>query len=140
MSQPIRVLVADDHPMVRDYISKILETQEDLEVVGKASNGVLAIEMAHALHPDVVLMDCNMPLMDGVEATRYIRKDHPEIAVIGFSIHEGDRIESAMRTAGAAAYFKKGCPTDELFSAIRESSPMDSGITSDSSENGVVLR
>src|SRR5688572_2254098 len=84
MSQPIRVLVADDHPMVRNCISKILESQEDLEVVGKASNGVVAIEMANALHPDVVLMDCTMPLMDGVEATEYIRKDHPEISVIGF--------------------------------------------------------
>lgn len=139
MSQPIRVLVADDHPMVRNCISKILESQEDLKVVGKASNGVVAIEMANALHPDVVLMDCNMPLMDGVEATEYLRKGHPEISVIGFSMHEGGRAENAMRKAGAAAYFQKGCPTEELLSAIREYSQTDSGRTSDTLESGVLV-
>jgi DNA-binding NarL/FixJ family response regulator len=72
MIQPIRVLVADDHPIVRDCISKILESQQDFQVVGNASNGVMAIEMADALHPDVVLMDCDMPLMDSVEAARHI--------------------------------------------------------------------
>jgi DNA-binding NarL/FixJ family response regulator len=131
MSQPIRILVADDHPMVRNCISKILESEEDLEVVGKASNGVMAIEMANALHPHVVLMDCQMPLMDGVEATQHIRKDHPEISVIGFSMHEGGRVENAMRRAGAMAYFRKGCPTDELLSAIREYSQTNA-MTSDS--------
>jgi len=131
MSQSIRVLVADDHPMVRNCITKILESQEDLEVVGKASNGVVAIEMAHALHPDVVLMDCRMPLMDGVEATQYIRKDHPEISVIGFSMHEEGRVENAMRKAGAAAYFRKGCPTDELLSAIREHSQTHAAASDD---------
>ena len=65
-------------------------------------------------------MDCNMPLMDGVEATRSIRKDHPEILVIGLSMHEEGRVENAMRMAGATAYFQKGCPPDELLLAIRE--------------------
>lgn len=125
MLQAIRVLIADDHPMVRNCITKILESQGDLEVVGKASNGVVAIEMAHALHPDVVLMDCEMPLMDGVEATQQIRKDHPEISVIAFSMHEGGRAEKAMRRAGAAAYFRKGCPTEELLSAIRDCSGIE---------------
>ena len=126
MNQTIRVLVADDHPMVRECISKILESQQDLQVVGKASNGIAAVEMSNALHPDVVLMDYNMPLMDGVEATRHIQKDHPEISVIGLSIHERGGIENAMRKAGAIAYCQKGCPTDELLSAIRECSDMKS--------------
>jgi DNA-binding NarL/FixJ family response regulator len=126
MRQAIRVLVADDHPMVRECISKILESQEDFQVVGKASNGVVALEMTHTLHPDVVLMDYTMPLMDGVEATRHIRKDHPEISVIGLSVHEGGQIEKAMRKAGATTYCQKGCPTDELLFAIRECSGSDS--------------
>ena len=126
MNQTIRVLVADDHPMVREFISRILEAQEDLEVVGKASNGVMAIEMADALHPDVVLMDYEMPLMDGVEATWQIQNDHPEISVIGFSTHERGHTENAMRRAGAVAYYQKGCPTEELLAAIRECSGMQS--------------
>lgn len=120
MTQTIRILVADDHPMVRECISKILESQGDLQVVGTASNGVTAIEMSDALHPDVILMDYDMPLMDGVEATRRIRNDHPEISVIGLSVHESARIESTMRRAGAVAYCQKGCSTDELLSSIRE--------------------
>lgn len=126
MIQPIRVLVADDHPTVRECITRILESQDDFQVVGKASNGVTAIEMTDTLHPDVVLMDYEMPLMDGVEATRHIQKDHPEIPVIGLSMHEGGGVESAMRRAGAIAYCQKGCPTDELLSAIREYSGMRS--------------
>lgn len=138
MIQAIRVLIADDHPMVRECLSHILESQGDFQVVGKASNGVAAIEMTHALHPDVVLMDYNMPLMDGVEATRRLVKEHPEVSVIGLSMHEGVRIETAMRQAGATAHFQKGCSADELLSAIRENA--DSGcLTSDSSESNFLL-
>lgn len=126
MNRTIRVLVADDHPMVRECISRILESQDDLQVVGKASNGVAAIEMAKALHPDVVLMDYEMPLMDGVEATRHLQNNHPEISVIGLSTHERGPTENAMRRAGAIAYCQKGCATDELLSAIRECSGMQS--------------
>ena len=120
MNQPIRILVADDHPMVRECLGKILESQEDFQVVGKASNGVAALEMAQALRPDVVLMDYDMPLMDGVEATRKMLIEHPEVSVIALSVHEGSQIESTMRKAGAVAFCQKGCSTADLLSAIRE--------------------
>jgi DNA-binding NarL/FixJ family response regulator len=80
--------------------------------------------MIDVLHPDVVLMDFEMPVMDGVEATEQIRNDHPEVSVIGLSMYDASRTEKAMRRAGAVAYCQKGCSTDELLSTIRECSGM----------------
>jgi len=116
---PIRLLLADDHPVVRDGLVAMLSTQSDLVVVGEAATGAEAVERAAALAPDVILLDLEMPGMDGVEALRQIRAARPEAPVIVFTAFDTDeRIVSAVR-AGAQGYLLKGAPRDELFKAIR---------------------
>ena len=116
---PIRLLVADDHPVVRDGLVAMLSTQPDLVVVGEAATGAEAVERAAALTPDVILLDLEMPGMDGVEALRQIRAARPDAPVIVFTAFDTDeRIVSAVR-AGAQGYLLKGAPRDELFKAIR---------------------
>ena len=116
---PIRLLVADDHPVVRDGLVAMLSTQPDLVVVGEAATGAEAGERAAALAPDVILLDLEMPGMDGVEALRQIRAARPDAPVIVFTAFDTDeRIVSAVR-AGAQGYLLKGAPRDELFKAIR---------------------
>jgi DNA-binding NarL/FixJ family response regulator len=116
---PIRLLVADDHPVVRDGLVAMLSTQPDLAVVGEAATGAEAVERAAALAPDVILLDLEMPGMDGVEALRQIRAARPDAPVIVFTAFDTDeRIVSAVR-AGAQGYLLKGAPRDELFKAIR---------------------
>jgi len=115
----IRLLVADDHPVVRDGLVAMLSTQPDLVVVGEAATGAEAVERAAALAPDVILLDLEMPGMDGVEALRQIRAARPDAPVIVFTAFDTDeRIMSAVR-AGAQGYLLKGAPRDELFKAIR---------------------
>jgi DNA-binding NarL/FixJ family response regulator len=116
---PIRLLVADDHPVVRDGLVAMLSTQPDFAVVGEAATGAEAVERAAALAPDVILLDLEMPGMDGVEALRQIRAARPDAPVIVFTAFDTDeRIVSAVR-AGAQGYLLKGAPRDELFKAIR---------------------
>jgi DNA-binding NarL/FixJ family response regulator len=82
-----RILIADDHDMVRQAIRQFVETFQGLQVVGEAKNGASAVELAHQLRPHIVLMDFHMPVMDGHEATRTIRRELPEVKVIGLSVH-----------------------------------------------------
>jgi DNA-binding NarL/FixJ family response regulator len=119
MPSPIRILVADDHPVVRDGLVAMLSTQPDFIVVGEAATGREAVERAEALTPDVVLLDLEMPEIDGVEALRQIRAVHPETPVLVFTAFDTDeRILGAVQ-AGAQGYLLKGAPRDELFNAIR---------------------
>ena len=119
MSEPIRVLVADDHPTLRDGLRAILDTQDDMQVVGEAANGIEAVERAAALQPDVVLMDLEMPVMDGVEATRRLAEQLPTTPVIVLTAFDtDDRIIGAVE-AGARGYLLKGATRDEIFRAIR---------------------
>jgi DNA-binding NarL/FixJ family response regulator len=119
MPSPIRILVADDHPVVRDGLVAMLSTQPDFAVAGEASTGVEVVERAAALTPDVILLDLEMPGMDGVEALRQIRSARPDAPVIVFTAFDTDeRIVSAVR-AGAQGYLLKGAPREELFKAIR---------------------
>jgi DNA-binding NarL/FixJ family response regulator len=119
MSESIRILVVDDHPIVRDGLVAILTTQSDFEVVGEAPNGNEAVERARLLHPDLLLLDLEMPGIDGVEVIRRLRESMPEIRVIVFTAFDTDeRILSAVR-AGAQGYLLKGVPRDDLFRAIR---------------------
>lgn len=120
MTQPIRILVTEDHPVPRDIIGDFLETQGDMHVVGKASNGAEAVELAHALHPDVVLLDYEMPEKGGERAMKEILADNPKVAVICFSGYEDDMVKRIMLDAGATAYVSKNSETGELLSAIRE--------------------
>ncbi|GIV97077.1 MAG: DNA-binding response regulator [Herpetosiphonaceae bacterium] len=115
----IRILLADDHEVVRQGLVAILETQPDFEVVGEASSGAEAVELAAKLNPDIILLDLEMPSMDGLHALRAIRAAHPDRKIIVFTAFDTDeRIFGAVQ-AGAQGYLLKGAPRDELFRAIR---------------------
>ena len=115
----LRVLVVDDHAVLREGLCMLLLEEPQLEVVGEASDGVEAVERAHALQPDVVLMDFSMPRMNGVEATRRITSELPHVKVIGLSMYdEADRAR-AMLEAGAVAYLSKNGKARALIELIR---------------------
>nr|WP_290666575.1 response regulator transcription factor [Ardenticatena sp.] len=119
MPKPIRVLIADDHTVVRSGLSALLSVFDDLELVGEARTGREAIEMAERLHPDVVLMDMVMPEMDGAQATEIIRKQFPDMQVVVLtSFREDDLVQKAL-AAGAIGYLLKDATADELANAIR---------------------
>lgn len=115
-----RVLLADDHHMVREGLRSIIESEPRLRVVGEAANGEEALQQARVLHPDVVVMDINMPKMNGIEATRRLREEMPSVAVVALSMHEDKSMIAAMRDAGAVSYIPKGGASEELSRAIRE--------------------
>ncbi len=118
-SGPIRVLIADDHKILRQGLASIINSQPDLELAGEAKDGREAVELARQLRPDVVVMDIEMPGTNGVDATRTIATEHPEIRVIGLSMHTREDMEQAMRAAGAFEYLPKDGPAENLLAAIR---------------------
>lgn len=112
------VLLVDDHAMVREGLKSILAGYENVQVVGEAADGQEAIDLAHLFHPNVIVMDVNMPYLNGVKATQYITKEFPSIKIIALSINEDDGTVSAMRQAGAVAYLNKGNAATHLHPAI----------------------
>ena len=115
----IRILVVDDHPVLRDGLVAILSTQAGFEVVGEAETGREAVLLAAELQPDIVMMDLEMPGMDGVEALKQMRDRDPDVHVIVFTAYDtDDRIVAALQ-AGAQGYLLKGAPRDQVFEAIR---------------------
>jgi DNA-binding NarL/FixJ family response regulator len=118
----ITVLVVDDHPMVRAGLSNLIATTEDLEGVGEAADGEQAVTMAEQLIPDVILMDLSMPTVDGVEATRRIVRDHPEIRVVVLTSFADKKRVSEAVAAGAVGYLLKDCEPGEVLAAIRSAS------------------
>jgi len=117
----IRVLLADDHTVVRQGIANLLKDQPDIEVIGEAADGQEAVELAAKLLPDAILMDMSMPKLNGVEATRSIHNDWPEIRIIGLSMFEEAERAQAMRDAGAVDYITKSGPAEDLINVIRTS-------------------
>jgi CheY-like chemotaxis protein len=115
----IRVLLVDDHQIMREGLRNIIEEQADLEVVAEAADGEMAVEAARQFQPDVVIMDMNMPKMNGLEATRQIKAEFPQITVIGLSMHGDQKMAQAMRNAGASAYLSKAGSFDILCRMIR---------------------
>jgi two-component system, NarL family, response regulator LiaR len=115
----IRILLADDHPIVREGLRAVLETQPDFEVIAEAASGDEALRLALNLQPDILLLDLEMPIMDGVEAIRRLRQQQPAARIIVFTAFDNDeRIIHAVQ-AGANGYLLKGSPRGEIFQAIR---------------------
>ncbi len=118
VSEPIRILVADDHPVVRDGLVAMLGTQSDFVVVGEAATGAEVIEQVMSLKPDVVLLDLEMPGMDGVEALEQINATSSARVVVFTAFDTDERILAAVQ-AGAKGYLLKGAPRIQVFNAIR---------------------
>jgi len=129
-SSKIRVLLVDDHDMVRKGLCSVLLEHPEIAVVGEAADGQEAVALAGTLRPDVVVMDVNMPKMDGVEASRRIKQDLPATTIIGLSMHDSGQHEVTMRESGAAAYLTKDVAGDRLIQTIlrcRVDGALDSG-------------
>ncbi|MGC4097049.1 MAG: response regulator [Nitrospira sp.] len=117
-STRVRVLLVDDHAMVREGIKSILGNHQGFRVIGEAADGKRAVEMAKELRPEVVIMDVNLPVLDGVMATGMICRECPDVIVIGLSVHDDRHFVEALKAAGAAAFVSKGCLSEELYGAI----------------------
>lgn len=116
----VRVLIADDHRVVREGIQSLLGQESWIEIVGQAADGREAVLMTGALQPDVVIMDISMPELNGIEATRIIAGESPQVRIIGMSMHQQEDMATAMISAGAGRYLTKGGPAEELIEAVRE--------------------
>jgi DNA-binding NarL/FixJ family response regulator len=115
----IRLIIADDHALIRDGLRKILTLHVDLDVVAEVPDGQAAYEMAAALTPDVVLMDINMPNMNGIDATRRIKEEFPDTGVIALTIHDDEEYIYELIKAGVSAYLLKDTEIDFLVETIR---------------------
>jgi DNA-binding NarL/FixJ family response regulator len=115
----IRVLVADDHPVVREGLCTMLELEDDIEVVARAADGEEAVMMARREHPDITLLDVQMPVLDGIEALRQIRSDDPEARVIVLTTYRNEDYIFPSLRAGARGYLLKDASREELTGAIR---------------------
>jgi DNA-binding NarL/FixJ family response regulator len=125
---PIRLLLADDHRMLREGLRRSM-TDAGFDVVGEASDGDEAVRMVDELRPDVVLMDVSMPDVDGVEATRQIRANVPDVRVVMLTMHADQSVLADAIRAGASGYLVKDCSTDEVASAVRMAAAGDTALT-----------
>jgi len=116
----IRVLLADDHVLVRQGIRHFLEETDDIQVIAEADDGEQAIQLVEATHPDVAVLDIRMPKVTGVEATRRIRQNFPEVRILILTAYDDDPYIRALLQAGADGYLLKTAPAAELVQAIRE--------------------
>jgi DNA-binding NarL/FixJ family response regulator len=116
---PIKVILADDHQLFREGLANLLAESKEVEVIAQAVNGKDAIDKAKQFRPDVMIMDINMPEMDGVEATSQLLKEIPEMKIIGLSIHANKQYIQGMLEAGSSGYLFKNCSFDELIKAIQ---------------------
>lgn len=117
--KPIRLIIADDHPVVRAGFQGMLASQPDFEIVGEAATGSEAVALTTQLSPDVVLMDLRMAELDGATATAQIRRQQPKTAVLVLTTYDGNADILRVIEAGATGYLLKDTPRDQLFSAIR---------------------
>lgn len=115
----IRILLADDHELVRSGLMKLLETYKDLVVIGEAGDGVEAVDKTKSLNPDVLIIDLSMPKLSGIEATKIIRKECPEVAVLVLTMHQNEEYVYQIFKSGAGGYILKDAGKDDLATAIR---------------------
>jgi DNA-binding NarL/FixJ family response regulator len=116
MSNPIRVLIADDHPRSRRGLRALLTTLPTIKVIGEAADGQEAINLVETYQPDIVLMDAQMPVMDGLEASRWIKRQWPQVKIVMLTVYNGYRSEA--NTAGIDVFLAKGCSIETLWSAL----------------------
>jgi CheY-like chemotaxis protein len=114
----VRVLIVDDHPLMREGLIKLMNSQAGIQVIGEAANGREAIERVRQLKPDLVFMDISMPEMDGIEATRRLKAEQPMVRIVGLSVHEDEHFAQAMREAEAEAFVSKTAYFSQLLKAI----------------------
>jgi DNA-binding NarL/FixJ family response regulator len=114
-----KVLIVDDDMRFRRFVKELFSSEEDLQIIGEAADGQGAILMAKELEPDLVLMDITMPRMNGLDATRRLKKIMPELVVIILTIHDLDQYREAALASGASAYVLKKTMMEELIPAIR---------------------
>lgn len=119
MNRQIRVLIVDDHPIVRSGVRMLLEVEPDIVVTGEAVDGIEAIVKSKDLEPDVVLMDIGMPGMDGLEATKQIKTQWPDIAILVLTMHRSEEYFFEMLKKGASGYILKGAEASDLIHAVR---------------------
>lgn len=118
MTKPLRVIIADDHPIVRDGFQTILQLQEEIEVVGTAADGETVVKLAETKQPDVILMDLYMPKMNGIDATKQIRKCVPHVSILMMTSEpDDDRIMQAL-VEGASGFLLKDWDTEDIIQAI----------------------
>jgi two-component system response regulator NreC len=115
----IKLVLADDHAVVRSGLRMLLQAQPDMEIVGEAESGAQAVALVRQLKPDVILMDIQMPGMNGIEATRQIKEAFGDTAVLALTMHEDDQYFFEMLQAGASGYLPKRAAPDELVRALR---------------------
>lgn len=115
----IKVLMADDHRIMREALRSIIEKESDMKVVGEAADGRAAVRLSREVSPDVVIMDITMPELNGVEATKQILSEAPDVKVLALSMHSDEHFVSGMLKAGGSGYLLKDCAAEELVQAIR---------------------
>ncbi len=128
MAKKIRVVLADDHAVVRKGIREFLEDEDDIEVVAEAENGAQAVALAETHHPDVLVLDIQMPEMTGIEAARQIKAVDPRAHILVLTAYDDDPYIFAMLQAGANGYVLKNAPSDELVRAVRAVSRGESAL------------
>ena len=119
ITAPVRVLIADDHPMIRWGLAQVVSAEPDLELVGTAENGVRAVELTEREHPDVVLLDLSMPELDGVTTAEQFRQRSPGTRVLVLSSHPQESVVTAAFLAGASGYLTKDVSTTDVLDGIR---------------------
>ncbi len=115
----IRIIIADDHTIVRHGLTKLLQQEKDVEIVAQAQNGHSTLELARELSPDVIVMDVAMPDLNGIDATQQILRENPNIKILALSMHSGRKFVVAMLKAGASGYLLKDCALEELTTALQ---------------------
>ena len=114
MDKPQRILIVDDRPALRGGLRSLLSSHQDFDIIGEAGDGLEAIDSVNRLHPDLVLMDITMPRMDGIAATREIKKKWPETKILVFTIHNSPEYQTAALEAGANGYILKDSPMGRI--------------------------
>ena len=113
-----KVILVDDHKIIREGLRALLEKEGNIEIIGEAEDGTIALQMLKKSVPDIIVMDISMPKLNGIEATRQIKHDYPDIRIIALSMHRDNLYISNMLEAGASAFLLKDCAAEELIKAI----------------------